>query len=90
MQPFSSLNEPNANKKHEKKAKVKNNIWYLSYHLVYHEPRFRNAVDCGTVSLVVLFDIFNNLVHVSKLSVPNIINNTNRYNIHETGCNLIK
>ena len=48
--------------KASKKKEVNKNIWYLSYHMVKHEPRFTNAVDCGPVSLVILFDIFNKLV----------------------------
>ena len=49
-------------KKGTKKKAVKKNIWYLSYYMVDHEPRFTNAVDCGPISLVILFDIFNKLV----------------------------
>ena len=63
MLPISSRNKQNANKK---KAKVKKNIWYLSCHMLDHEPRFMNAVDCGPISIVILFDIFNKLVRGSK------------------------
>jgi hypothetical protein len=55
-----------------KKKEVNKNIWYLSYHMVKHEPRFTNAVDCGPVSLVILFDIFNILVHDSNIPVKTI------------------
>ena len=58
--------------------------------MVDHEPRFRHANDCGPVSLVVLFDIFNKFVHGTKLTVSNIIKNINWHHIHGTGCNVIK
>ena len=55
-----------------------------------HEPRFNEALDCAPISLAFIFDIFNKFVHETKLSVPNIMKEINRYNIHETGCKVIK
>ena len=37
--------------------------------MVDHEPRFMNTVDCGPVSLAIIFDIFNKLVCESNISV---------------------
>ena len=61
--------------------------------MVDHEPRFTNDVDCGPISLVILFDIFNKLAKYSKILVKTIkavIKNINRYTVHESGCNIIR
>jgi hypothetical protein len=61
--------------------------------MVKHEPRFTNAVDCGPVSLVILFDIFNKLVKETSIlvkTIKTVIKNINRYTIHESGCNIIR
>ena len=79
--------------KSRKKREVNKNIWYLSYHMVKHEPRFTNAVDCGPVSLVILFDIFNKLVNENWIlvqTIKTVIKNINRYTVHESGCNIIR
>ena len=58
--------------KASKKKEVNKNIWYLSYHMVKHEPRFTNAVDCGPIYLAILFNLFNKLVYDSNIPVKTI------------------
>ena len=61
--------------------------------MVKHEQRFTNAVDCGPISLSILFDIFNKLVHDSNIpvnAIKTVIKNINRYNGHESGYNFIR